>query len=89
MAYWLKMWWLIGWRCGGSLVKDVVAHWLKMRWLIGWRCGGSLIKDVVAHCLKMWWLIGGDVVAQTSGAGIPDSNPASSTMILMRCRIIV
>ena len=29
------------------------------------------------------------VVHQTSGAEVPGSNPASTTMILMRCRIIV
>ena len=28
-------------------------------------------------------------VQQTSGAGVPGSNPASPIMILMRCRIIV
>ena len=46
--------------------------------------------------LYMWWLIGtgsrcgGSLVAhQTSGAEVPGSNPASTTIILMRCRIIV
>ena len=47
----------------------------------------------------MWWLIvdvvahrrcGGSLVAhQTSEAEVLGSNPASPTMILMRCRIIV
>ena len=41
--------------------------------------------DVVAHCR-----CGGSLEAhQTSGAEVPGSNPASTTMILMRCRIIV
>ena len=36
------------------------------------------------------WKCGGSIVAhQTSGAEVPGSNTASSTMILMRCRIIV
>ena len=30
MAHWLEMLWLIGWRCCGSLVRDVVAHWFDM-----------------------------------------------------------
>ena len=30
VAHWLKLWWLIGWRCSGSLVGDVVSHWWKM-----------------------------------------------------------
>ena len=52
-----------------------------------------LIGDVAAH-MEMWWLIGGDVVAhwytrQTSEAEVPGLNPASPTMILGRCRIIV
>ena len=38
-----------------------------------WRCGGG----------------GSLVVHQTSGAEVPGLNPASPTMILMRCRIIV
>ena len=42
VAYWWTLWWLIGGRCGGSLLEDVVAHWWKMWWLIGGRCGGSL-----------------------------------------------
>ena len=95
----LKMWWLIGdvvahmemwW-----LIGDVVAH-MEMWWLI-YRCGGSYI-DVVAQ-MEIWWLIG-DVVFhrrcggsleahQTSGAEVPGSYPASPTMILMHCRIIV
>ena len=59
MAHWLEMWWLIGWRCGGSLAgewrcggslaRDVVAHW--------WRFGGSMAGDVIVHLVKMWWLI--------------------------------
>ena len=52
-----------------------------------------LIGDVAAH-MEMLWLIGGDVVAhwytrQTSEAEVPGLNPASPTMILGRCRIIV
>ena len=44
-----------------------------------------LIEDVVSH-----WRCAGSLVAhQTSGAEVPGSNPASPTMILMRCRIIV
>ena len=35
----------------------------------------------------MWWLI--QVVHQTFGAEVLGSNPASPTMILGRCRIIV
>ena len=58
MAHWLEMWWLIRWRCGGSLVGDVVAHWLEMWWLIGRRCGGSLDGDAVTHWMEMWWLFG-------------------------------
>ena len=41
--------------------------------------------DVVAHSR-----CGGSLVApQTSGAEVSGSNPASTTMVLMRCRIIV
>ena len=43
-----------------------------------WWCGVSL-GNVVAHL----------VARQTSGAKVPDSNPASPTIILGRCRIIV
>ena len=44
------------------------------------------LVDVVAHFCRC----GGSLVArQTSGAEVPGSNPASTTMILMRCRIIV
>ena len=51
------------------------------------------IGDVVAH-YKMWWLIRRCGVAhlvarQTSGPEVLGSNPASPTMILGRCRIIV
>ena len=49
MAHQLVMWWHIGWRCGGSLVGDVVAHGLEIWWLIGWRCGGSLVGARVGH----------------------------------------
>ena len=56
--------------------------------------------DVVTHrgdvvlIGEMQWLIGwrcggSSVAHQTSGAEFPGSNPASPTMILMRCRIIV
>ena len=76
----LEIRWLIGdvvahWRCGGSF----------------WRCGGSF-GDGVAHYgdLMAHWRCGGSLVAhQTSRAEVPGSNPASSTMILGRCRIIV
>ena len=47
------MWWLIGWRCDGSLVGYVAVHWLEMWWFIGWRCDGSLVGDVVVHWLEM------------------------------------
>ena len=47
------------------------------------RCGG--LVDVVAQSR-----CGGSlVVRQTSGAEVLGSNPASTAMILMRCRIIV
>ncbi len=50
---------LIDWRCGGSLIGDVVcggsliedveAYWLEIWWFIAWRCDGSLAGDVAAH----------------------------------------
>ena len=53
------IWWLIGWGCGGTFVRDVVAHWFEIHMvnpcLI---CGGSLVGDVVAHLLEMWLIIG-------------------------------
>ena len=55
VAHWLEMWWLFGWKCGGSLVEDVVAHY--------WKCGGSLVGDVVAHGWKYGGSLVGDVVA--------------------------
>ena len=67
MTHHVEMWWLDGWRCGGSLIGEC-------------RCGGSSVRDVVdssvgyvvAQRLEMWWLNGwrsggstvGDVVAQ-------------------------
>ena len=29
-VYWQDIWWLIGWKCVGSLVGDVFALWLEM-----------------------------------------------------------
>ena len=52
MAHRQEMWKLIGRRCSGSLVGDVVAHWKEMWWLIGLGCGGSLVGGVVAHWKK-------------------------------------
>ena len=43
------------------------------------RCGGSFEE--------IWWLIG--VAHQTFELEVPGSNPASPTMILKRCGIIV
>ena len=50
---------LIDWRCGGSLIGDVVwggsliedveAYWLEIWWFIARRCDGSLAGDVAAH----------------------------------------
>ena len=53
----------------------------------------TVLRDVVAY-LYMWWMIGWRcggklAVRQTSRAEILGSNPASPTMVLMRCRIIV
>ena len=42
-------------------------------------------KKPIGHLACGGWL----VAHQTSGAEVPGSNPASPTMILMRCRIIV
>ena len=64
-------------RCGGSFEE--------IRWLRGdvvdllSRCGGSFEE--------IWWLIG--VAHQTFELEVPGSNPASPTMILKRCGIIV
>ena len=63
----------------------------EMVWLLR-RCGGYF-GDVVATFGDVEATFG-DVVAtlvarQTSEAEVPGSNPASPTMILGRCRIIV
>ena len=65
-----------------SHIKEMWWLSLEMWWLIleMWWLKG----DVVAH-LEMWWLTGSAPV--TSGADDMGSNPASPTMILMRCRI--
>ena len=51
MVHWLEMWWIIGWRCDGYLIGDVMAHWLDMWWFIGWKCDGLLMEmRVVLGC---------------------------------------
>ena len=69
--------------CGDVVARGDVVVLVEMWWLCG---------DVVAH-VEMWWLMwrcGGSLVArQTSEAEVPVSNPASPTLILGRCRIIV
>ena len=43
-------------------------------------------RAVVVAQMKMWWFIGARLTVE---GAVPCSNPASSTIIPMRCRIIV
>ena len=56
MTHWLELWWLICWRFGYSLVKDVIAHWLAGHF--GGVMVAHLLEMKVTHWLvEMWWLI--------------------------------
>ena len=74
------------WKCSQVMYeKSNILHRSVMSVRIVANCGA-----VVAH-LEMWWLIWrcGGSLAPDFWRNVPGSNPASSTMILGRCRIIV
>ena len=65
-------WWLISWRCDGSLFWRLVADWLEivgslfwrlvadqleMCWFIVLETGGSLDGEGMAHWIETGWFI--------------------------------
>jgi hypothetical protein len=57
---WAFIWGLMGYRCGGSLIENVVTPSSFLWWLLNCtRCDVSLFTEVVAHWFAHWsetWL---------------------------------
>ena len=62
-----------------SHTKKLVRSYLKK----------DVSKLLYFFAMKIIWRCGGSVVVHQTSKEVPGSNPASPTMILMRCRIIV
>ena len=61
LARWLKMLWLIVWKCGGLQVE---MWWLTGRNVVAYssKCGGLQVE--------MWWLTGRNVVYRSESGGL-------------------
>ncbi len=53
MTQWIKMWWIIGCKCHGSLVGGVKAYYMVVYLVafVGYIQYWLIVEDVVAHWL--------------------------------------